>query len=215
MTLSGPETLGGAPVSDRCSRTEDNTAQFLASRGIGLTHPPRALFLDCLLDNYIPALSLLERRAKGDYEPDDLPALVPTISPPSAYPSRPYAVTLEFCSRRGRKPAAHLLNPTVESWRTGVQGAYHIFPDRRRLRQSRRTKPRAWGDKQGDRERPPSPFATHGSRLRTRFSLGGHRRKLTTNPFAEAVMEVPRRKKYRPKSFHGHEPATILKAAKA
>ena len=46
-----------------------HTAQFLASRGIALTNKAHALFLDFALDNYFQALLLLERRARGDYEP--------------------------------------------------------------------------------------------------------------------------------------------------
>ncbi len=59
---------------------QGHTAQFLASRGIALTNASQALFLDWVLDNYIPALSLLERRAKGDYEADDLPRQFPPFS---------------------------------------------------------------------------------------------------------------------------------------
>jgi hypothetical protein len=57
------------------------TAQFLASRGIALANEARTLFLDCVLDNYIPALSLLESRAKGDYSPDELPKQFPKFEP--------------------------------------------------------------------------------------------------------------------------------------
>ncbi len=57
-----------------------HTAQFLADRGILLTNAAQTLFLDCVLDNYIAALLLLERRAKGDYEPDELPKSFPAFS---------------------------------------------------------------------------------------------------------------------------------------
>jgi hypothetical protein len=60
-----------------------DTAQFLASRGIVLTDEARAVFLDCVVDNLTAAFSLLERRAKGDYSPDELPKKFPKFSPPA------------------------------------------------------------------------------------------------------------------------------------
>jgi hypothetical protein len=59
------------------------TAQFLSSRGIALTNEAQTRFLDCVVDNYIEALSLLERRARNDYSPDELP---------SGFPSSPDAI---------------------------------------------------------------------------------------------------------------------------
>jgi hypothetical protein len=50
-----------------------HTAQFLAGQSIVLTNEAQAKFLDCVLDNYIEAILLLERRAKGDYESDEFP----------------------------------------------------------------------------------------------------------------------------------------------
>jgi len=57
-----------------------HTAQFLAGRGLSLTNEARAQFLDCVLDNYIQALWLLERRAKADYEADEPPKQFPTFT---------------------------------------------------------------------------------------------------------------------------------------
>lgn len=38
---------------------------------------------------------------------------------------------------------------------------------------------------------------------------------LTTNPFADAIVDVPRRKQHRPRWLYEHERTTILKAANA
>src|SRR5262245_33949110 len=46
---------------------EAKTAQFLASKGVVLNSEAHALFLDCVLDEFIAAILLLERRALGDY----------------------------------------------------------------------------------------------------------------------------------------------------
>jgi hypothetical protein len=47
-----------------------DTAQFFASRGVVLTPKAQERFLDCVLDNYLSALNLLARRARGDYGRD-------------------------------------------------------------------------------------------------------------------------------------------------
>ena len=49
---------------------ETKADQFLANWGISLGDDAYRLFLDCLLDVFIQALSTLEARAKGDYSPD-------------------------------------------------------------------------------------------------------------------------------------------------
>ena len=50
---------------------EAKTAQFLASKGVVLTSETHALFLDSVLDEFIAAILLLERRALGDYSEDE------------------------------------------------------------------------------------------------------------------------------------------------
>jgi hypothetical protein len=68
-----------------------HTAQFLADRGVVLTNAARNVFLDFVLDNYIPALLQLQRLATRDYSPGELPktfvytttsgALQPIVAP--------------------------------------------------------------------------------------------------------------------------------------
>ncbi|WP_247547497.1 HNH endonuclease signature motif containing protein [Bradyrhizobium sp. 177] len=53
------------------------TASFLASEGRALNATAYALFMDAVSDNLLPALSVLERRAKGDYSRDDTPDTFP------------------------------------------------------------------------------------------------------------------------------------------
>ncbi len=189
-----------------------HTAQFLASRGIALTHAAHALFLDCVLDNYIPALSLLERRAKGDYEPDDLPRQFPPFSASPALTADAALSPWDLFEAwvKAKQPA----QSTVESWRTVFRALSRDCPDR-----SASTitpdEAQAWLDKQVTENR--SRFTVRNTWLKATNTVfaWGTTRKLTTNPFAAVVMEVPRRKKHRPKWFHEHERTTILKAAKA
>ncbi len=59
---------------------EARTAQFLASRGVVLNGEAQALFLDCVLDEFIAAILLLERRSLGDYSADGRPSQFPKFS---------------------------------------------------------------------------------------------------------------------------------------
>lgn len=91
------------------------TAQFLGSRRITLTNQARTLFLDCVLDNYIAiaAVSLLERRADGDYAADELPAQFRKFSPRAcdAKAHSPWALFEGWV--KSRQPA----QSTVNRWR--------------------------------------------------------------------------------------------------
>jgi hypothetical protein len=49
---------------------EGKTAQFLATKGEVLTPEAMGMFLDAVLNEFREALNLLERRAVGDYSPD-------------------------------------------------------------------------------------------------------------------------------------------------
>jgi hypothetical protein len=59
-------------IADECK-----TAQFLASKGVVLNTEAHAAFLDCVLDEFIAAILLLERRANKDYSPDTRPSEFP------------------------------------------------------------------------------------------------------------------------------------------
>jgi hypothetical protein len=62
-----PEVRAGVLplIADECK-----TAQFLASKGVVLNTEALALFLDCVLDEFMAAILLLERRADRDYSVD-------------------------------------------------------------------------------------------------------------------------------------------------
>ncbi len=55
-------------------------ATFLASEGRALNATAYALFVDAVSDNLLPAITLLERRANGDYSPDDTPDSFPALT---------------------------------------------------------------------------------------------------------------------------------------
>ena len=104
-----------------------HTAQFLARRGLALATKAHALFLDCVLDNYLPALLLLERRAKGDYEPDPLPRSFPQFKRPE---ERKSAGLTPMELYDAWVKATRRAQSTVESWRTVFKGLTRDFPER-------------------------------------------------------------------------------------
>ena len=55
-------------------------ATFLASAGKALDATAYALFVDAVSDNLLPAITLLERRAHGDYSRDDTPDSFPAFT---------------------------------------------------------------------------------------------------------------------------------------
>jgi hypothetical protein len=104
-----------------------HTAQFLASRGLALTNKAQGLFLDRVLDNYEQALLRLERRAKGDYSPDELPKSFPPFEPKTSHQETgPTPQELFEAWAEARKPA----HSTIESWRPVFRALSEHFPRR-------------------------------------------------------------------------------------
>ena len=170
----------------------------------------QTVFLDCVLDNYSAALLLLERRAKGDYEPDELPKSFPAFSSQDTTADGLTPWELFEGWVKSKQPA----QSTVESWRTVFNTLTRDFPGRS-VSAIRPDEAQQWLDKLITEER--SAFTVRNTWLRatrTVFAWGA-RRKLTSNPFEGAVVDVPRRKQLRPKWLYEHERAAILKAAAA
>jgi integrase len=187
-----------------------HTAQFLAHRGVTLTKAAHTLFLDFVLDNYVPALLLLERRAKGDFEPDELPKSFPAFTPgdnaraTGQTPSELFELWI-----KAREPA----QSTIESWRTVFNTLTQDFPNRRTSTITH-DEAQAWLDGLVTEGRAARTVRNTWLRAtRTVCNWGAKKKKLTSNPFAEVAVDVPRRKSYRPKSFYEHERTTILSAA--
>lgn len=59
---------------------EARVATFLASEGIALNATAYALFVDAVSDNLLPAFSVLEKRANGDYSRDENPSTFPEFT---------------------------------------------------------------------------------------------------------------------------------------
>ena len=88
-------------------------ATFLASEGLALNAEAYALFVDAVGDNLQPAISVLERRASGDYSRDDTPDSFPPFTDGPTQGSGVSCWELFEAFVKARKPA----EKTVQRWR--------------------------------------------------------------------------------------------------
>jgi integrase len=186
-------------------------ATFLASEGLSLNTSAYALFVDAVSDNLLLAISVLERRANGDYSRDDTPDSFP---PFTDGPTRGTGVScweLFETFVKATKPA----DKTVQRWRAvflemqrefAEVGAEGITED----------KARAWvhGLISADR----SALTVREiwlSASRRVFRWAREHKRIRQNPFAEIKVDVPRKVQTREdgKAFTDEEVRIILNAS--
>ena len=187
------------------------TAQFLAGKGIALTNEARDLFLDCVQDELLAALRLLERRAEGDFGADPRPQRFPKFSPKStATCSGRTCWDLFEAWVKLKKPAIS----TVNRWRTVFLNLQSAFPDRSADTISEQ-EAKDWADRligPGRSARTVSDIWVMGARTVYRWAV--RERLATTNPFAAVTVTVPKKAEVRGKAFTPDEARAILKAAR-
>jgi integrase len=162
-----------------------------------------------VLDNYLPALGLLEQRARGDYGRDELPDTFPMFAPQAQ--QRATGLTPEDLFEawvKARQPAPS----TIESWRVVFKALAKGFPDRSAA-SIKADEAQQWLDGLITEERSAFTVRNTWQRATKTVYKWGAKRKLTGNPFAETIVDVPRRKQLRPKSLYEREQKVILGAA--
>jgi integrase len=204
-------------------------AQFLASRGETLTPEARDLFLDAMLRQYWEATHTLERRAAFDYSPDKHLQTLPaysrpnTSNSPSASKGSKSETDQTFAGLfkayvHAKKPAAS----TVERWRV-------VFPALDAYLTAN-----SWGIADfgpDEAQRWATSLVGSGSPPRGAYTVKNtwvgaasivlgwavKHKLLKSNPVAEVIIDVPRKKQTREdgKAFSEAEQQTILKAALA
>jgi hypothetical protein len=95
---------------------EARVDQFLADHGISLTSEAYDLFIDCVLPEYVHAVLLLKRRARGDFAKDRRPEQFPKFEPAPKSHKDPTGLTpwkLFDMWVEAKKPAP----ATVDRWR--------------------------------------------------------------------------------------------------
>jgi len=193
---------------------ETKTAQFLASKGVVLSTEAQALFLDCVLEEFMAAILLLERRANRDYSVDTRLAEFPKfdgkkIARPTSKLS-PWQLFEAWV--KARQPAAS----GVDRWRT-------VFLDLERYFESKSADDiseddaRKWSQQLITADRGPHTVNTVWlSAAHTVFRWAQEQRLITSNPFKGLRLTEPRRVKHREtNAFLPEESTTILKASSA
>lgn len=185
-------------------------ASFLADQGLALNADAYALFVDAVSDNLQPAIHLLERRAGGDYSPDDMPETFPAFAE-----GRTSAAEGLDCWRlfeeyvKAVKPA----EGTVTRWRAVFLNLQSQFPERNAASISE-AEARSWikGLVTSDRA-PTTVREVWLSASRSVFGWGLDHKHVHINPFTGIKVDVPRRIRTREsKSFEPHEVQLILRA---
>jgi integrase len=188
-------------------------ATFLASEGKALNATAYALFVDAVSDNLLSAISMLERRANGDYSRDDAPDTFPAFTDGPARASGVTCWELFEAYVTAIKPAAK----TVSRWRAvflemqrefAEVGADGITEDAARK----------WVHSLiSDKRQASTVREVWLSSSRTVFNWGRIHKSVLQNPFREVKVDVPRKPQTREdgRSFTTTEACKILKASLA
>jgi integrase len=191
---------------------EAKTAQFLAGRGVVLTNETQALFLDCVLDEFIAAILRLERLAGGDYEPDERPAQFPRYDGQRTV--RQGTTVTPWALFDAWATATRPAQSTVDRWR-----AVFIDLDKRFASAGdiTREEARDWTRKLVTPQRGPRTVNDIWvTAARTVFGWAVGEQMISANPFEGVRVTQPRKIHLREtQAFTPVEAATILRASSA
>ena len=160
------------------------TARFLASRGVVLDREAQAAFLDYVFGDFSAALKLLIRRGRGDYSPDLRPQQFPALNTDTGITA--WELFTQWRAKAGPKPS------TITRWRAvflklkadfGERGVGSLtFPEAR-----------DWVHGLITPKRQVTTVADIWlSAARTVCGWGVTHRLLSSNPFADVPLDVPR-----------------------
>lgn len=197
--LSHEVNFGGFDLA-----AEIKVDKWLIDHGYALIAESRAAFLDALFPIYIEALTLLAKRARGDYGRDPIAETFPTLEPAKAVVSLT-ALWDQWVSEK--KPAYS----TVRRWRGVIAAASARWPDISRVTEA---DARTWIKSLVTAERSAFTVAgTWRTALKTLFNWAVDEGKLGSNPFARVKIAIPRKNETREnKAFTNTEVHTILTA---
>ncbi len=188
-------------------------ATFLADEGLALNDHAYTLFVDAVSDNLLAALTLLERRAQGDYTPDTTPESFPTFTGPHASKADGlscWQLFEEFVN--ATKPA----DKTVQRWRTVFLHLQAEFPHTSATAITE-ADARAWARKLVTPKRTAATVkVVWVSAARRVFSWAEKQKHIRKSPFIHISVDVPRKPRNREtQAFKPAEVRLILKAALA
>jgi integrase len=173
----------------------------------------RAFFLDAVLDNYIAGLSLLERRALGDYSLDERPKQFPQFSRSARRGDAAQSPWKLFESwENARRPAPS----SISRWRPVFTNLESKFagPDAQPLTKDTA---QAWSRELITPKRAAGTVRdVWVNAAHTVYAWAKMERLIASNPFEGLFVTVPRKTKRRETdAFTTEEARTILRAASA
>ena len=192
---------------------EARVDQFLADRGISLTPEAYDLFIDCVLPEYVHAVLLLKRRARGDFIKDRRPEQFPKFEPAPKPHKDPTGLTswkLFEMWVEAKKPAP----ATVDRWR-GVFVALQKHFEGRMAGSITTEEAQIWAESLVTPKRSAGVVQDIWcNAARTVFKWAVDTKKLSANPFQDVKIAVPRKVRSREKVFRPEEIRLILKASR-
>jgi integrase len=204
-----PEVRAGVRplIADECK-----TAQFLASKSVVLNIEAQALFLDCVLDEFMAAILLLERRANRDYSVDTRLAELPKFDGRKIVRATGKTSPWQLFEAwvKARQPAASGVN----RWRCVFLDLEQRFE---RASDITEDDAREWSRQLITTVRKARTVNDVWlTAARTVFAWAREERVITSNPFEGVRVTEPRRVKLRETdAFVSEEWRTILQAASA
>ncbi len=190
---------------------EAKTAQFLASKGIVLSNEAQAMFLDCVLPEFIAAILRPERMASGDYSADERPTRFPKFNARAV--ARTATGRTLWSLFEAWVKAVQPAPSTVDRWR-----AVFLDLDKRFNSADDITEDdaREWARALVTPKRGPRTvndiWITAG---RTVFAWAVRERLIANNPFENVRVTEPKKVQLREtKAFTSDEAATVLRAAR-
>jgi integrase len=190
---------------------EAKTASFLMEQGIALSAEANDLFVDAVEDSLLSAYVRLERLARGYYGPDPLTDQFPEYVLQSLEPCRaPGCWQLFEAWQADVQPSPS----TVARWTAVFRNADAKFPDASAITPEAA---KEWMSGLIGPDRTAKTVATvWKTALKTVFTWAVGERLLSTNPFKEVRISIPRETTEREtKAFTADEAQTILRAAMA
>jgi len=195
---------------------EAKIAQFLTGKGEALTPPAMGLFLDALLGEFLEATDLLQRRAKGDYAPDQHLGSLPEYrkaAPRSAVP-RPGKTAMQLFEdyisasnlAAGSVVRGRVVFTTLDKHLAGRD--FDALSDDEAQR---------WVAALVTRKRSPFTVMTVWvTALKAVGKWAVKQRLIARNPFADCSVSVPKKTRHREtKAFSTEEIRLILSSASA
>jgi hypothetical protein len=190
--IRDPDVLNGIRPA---MAKEAKVDRFLANKGHALTGEAYNLFLDCVLEEYITATLLLERRANGDFSTDErleqFPAFEATPGVPKSSKGfeglTPWKLFEAWIA--ARQPG----RATVDRWRCVFLDLDQHFKGRAAGSISV-DDAQSWADQLPNEDRSARTVnEIWCSAARTVFGWGVKTRKLTTNPFKGVSVTQPKK----------------------